>query len=353
MRRRLGAGVLGILALLAAGYTAWWYVLSRRVEAGFAAWTAARRAEGWTVSVGASRLAGWPISAGIELSPVRVAGGVPQLPVEVHWEAASLELGVAPFHPAALVVTPEGEQRLGGPGGPAWALTGTLRGVVPLDRAGPPWPMDLIAESVQVSPAQGGAGALIGRATAHSELDPSAPAASSALAVTFDVQRIDLPPGRPWPLGEHIATVAGEAAISGPVGQGDAPAAWGEAWRAAGGTVMLRQGTLQWGPLDASARARASLDAALQPMAEGTARITGWPQALDVLAAHHVIPDSAALTAKAVVSLLADTPPGGGPSVLTAPFSVRDGVLSVRQIPLARVPPLNWPDAQHSAVRTR
>jgi hypothetical protein len=350
MRRRLGLGVLGVVVVLASGYTAWWYVLSRRVEAGFAAWAAARGAEGWTVSAGETRLAGWPLSAGIELSSVRVAGGAPELPVAVDWQAGGLGLRVAPFRPTALDLIPRGEQRIGGSGGPVLAVTGQLRGRVPLDRAGPPWPLDVTAETIRVSPALGGGGALIGRASAHSELDPAAPAASSALVVTVDAWRIDLPPGRSWPLGEHIEAVAGEAVISGPVPQAGTPAARAEAWRAAGGAAVLRWGTLRWGPLDASATARASLDAALQPVAEGTARITGWPQALDVLAAHHVMSDHAALAAKAVVSLLAETPPGGGPSVLTAPFSVRDGVLSARQIPLARVPGLDWPATQHSAA---
>jgi Uncharacterized protein conserved in bacteria (DUF2125) len=350
MWRRLGLGVLGVLVLLAGGYTAWWYVLSRRVEAGFAGWAAARGAEGWTVSAGESRLAGWPLSAGIELSAVRIAGGAPELPVVVEWQAAGLGLRVAPFHPTVLTIVPRGEQRIGGPGGPALAVTGRLRGRVPLDRAEAPWPLDVTAEAVRVRPALGGAAALIGRLAAHSELDPAASATATALAATVDAQRIDLPPGRSWPLGEHIEAVAGEAAVSGPVPQAGAPAARAEAWRAAGGAAVLRQGTLRWGPLDASATARASLDATLQPVAEGTARITGWPQALDVLAAHHVIPEHAALAAKAVVSLLAETPPGGGPSVLTAPFSVRDGVLSARQIPLARVPGLDWPATQRSAA---
>ncbi|HJS88026.1 MAG TPA: DUF2125 domain-containing protein [Acetobacteraceae bacterium] len=353
MRRRLGLGGLGILVLLAGGYTAWWYVLSRRVEAGFAAWAAARRTEGWTVGVGAVRLAGWPNRAGIDLSDLRITGGAPELPLAVDWEAAGLRLLVAPFHPASLAIQPRGEQRVGVPGGPALALAGTLRGRIPLDRAAPPWPLEVVAEGLRLRPTRGGADAVIGRAAAHSALDPTASAASPALAVTFDIQRIDLPPDRSWPLGGHVEAVGGEIAISGPVPKPASAAARAEAWRDAGGTAALRQGTLRWGPLDASASARASLDPALQPVADGTARITGWPQALDVLAAHHVIPDAAALTAKAVVSLLAETPPSGGQSVLTAPFSVRDGVLSAREIPLARVPTLDWPTQGQDAGHQR
>ncbi len=349
MRRRVGLGLLSILVLLATGYTAWWYVLSRRVEAGFTAWAQFRRANGWTINVGATRLAGWPTTAGIELSDVRIVGGAPELPVAFSWEATRFGVQVAPFHPATLVLVPQGEQRVGGPSGPALAFTGrTLRGLVPLDRAGPPWPLDVRAEGLRVRPAQGGTDTLVGRVVAHSELDPAASAASSALVVTLECGGIELPPVRSWPLGAHVATVAGEAAISGPVPPSGPPAARAQGWRAAGGAAVLRWGTLRWGPLDASGTARGSLDAALQPVAEGTARVTGWPQALDVLAAHHVITDAAALTAKAVASLLAEAPPGGGPSVLTMPFSARDGVLSVRDIPLVRLPALQWSDERQT-----
>ncbi len=108
---------------------------------------------------------------------------------------------------------------------------------------------------------------------------------------------------------------------------------------------MLRTGTLHWGPLEATATGRGWLNDTLQPVAEGSARLTGWAPALDVLAAHHVVTDHAALAAKAIMSLLAETPPGGGPSVLTIPFAARDGVLSAGQIPLLRMPSLQWPGA--------
>ncbi len=343
MRRRVVLSLVAVLVLVGVGYTAWWYVLARRVESGFAVWEAARRAEGWTVTVGASRLTGWPAAAGIELTDLKLRGGAPELPASFSWDAAGLAIQVAPFNLGTLVLLPHGEQRIGFPGGPALALEGrSLRGQLPLDRSGPPWPLDVTAEAVRVHPAQGGADALLGRIAAHAELDPTAAAAASALVFTVEAGRIELPPGRPWPLGERIETISGEAAISGPVPPRGQPSARAERWRQAGGAAVLRHGTLHWGPLEASVTGRATLDKALQLVAGGSARVTGWAPALDVLAAHHVISDHAALTAKAVVSLLAETPAGGGPAILTIPFSARDGVLSIRQIPLVRLPALEW-----------
>lgn len=350
MWRRVWVGLLAIFVLFVAGYSAWWYVLARRLDAGFAAWAAARRAEGWTVAVGGTRLGGWPVAARLVLSDVKLRGGAPELPVTITWDAAGLDLQVAPFDPATLVILPRGQQRIGIPDGPTLGLTGrVLRGELPLDRLGPPFPLDIAAEGVRVRSTSAGASsrseALIGRLSGHAVLDPAASAGATALALTVDADRIALPSGGSWPLGERIETVAGEAAVSGPMPPAGSPTARAQAWQRAGGAVTLRRGSLRWGPLEGTATGRVSLDPALQPVADGTAHITGWAQALDVLAAHHVIPDHAAVAAKAVVSLLAETPQGGGPSVLTVPFAAKDGVLSLRGIPVVRLPALPWPQS--------
>jgi hypothetical protein len=348
MWRRVWVGLLAIVLLFGAGYSVWWYVLARRVESGFADWAAARQAAGWTVTVGGSRLGGWPMAARLVLSDVKLRGGAPELPATIAWDAAELDLQVAPFDPGTLVILPHGQQRIGIADGPTLALTGRLlRGQLPLDRLGPPWPLDVEGEAVRVRSTNAGASsrgeALIAHLTAHAALDPSASSKAAALALTVEAGRIDLPSGGSWPLGERIEAVTGTADISGPMPPAGQPTARAQAWRQAGGAVVLQRGTLRWGPLDGSAAGRISLDAALQPTVEGTARITGWAPALDVLAAHHVIPDHAALAAKAVVSLLAETPAGGGPSVLTVPFAAKDGVLILGGIPVVRLPTLSWP----------
>lgn len=348
MWRRVWVGLLVIFVVFVAGYSAWWYVLARRLDAGFAIWAAARRAEGWTVTVGGTRLGGWPVAARLILSDVRLRGGAPELPANFTWNAAGLDLQVAPFDPSTLAILPRGQQRVGVPDGPTLALSGrVLRGQLPLDRLGPPWPLDVAAEGVRIRSTAAGASsrseALIGRLGAHVTLDTTAAAGATALTLTVHADRIDLPSGGSWPLGERIETVAGEAAVSGPTPPAGSPTARAQAWQRAGGAITLRRGSLRWGPLDGTATGRLSLDPALQPAAEGMAHITGWAQALDVLAAHHVIPDHAAVAAKAVVSLLAETPQDGGPSVLTVPFAAKDGVLSLRGIPVVRLPELPWP----------
>lgn len=339
--RRFVLGILALAVVLAAGWSAWWYVLSMRIESGFEAWATARRAEGWTVAVGARHLGGWPLAAELELADVRLRGGAPALPMALAWDAPHVALRVAPFSPSTLEIEPEGEQRIELGGGALVVAGGRLLAQVPVDHPGPPWTMAVAGEAVHVRP-EDGKPALIGRMRADATLDP---AAAAALDANFAADRIELPGGRSWPLGERITAIAADVTISGPVPPAGTPAARAEIWRRDGGSATLRNGTLRWGPLDASADLRGGLDPSLQPVVEGTARMTGWAQALDVLAAHHAIGEHAALTAKAVMSLVAETPPGGGASAITIPFAAADGVFSVRGIPLLRLPPLAWPRA--------
>ncbi len=346
LRRRIGTSGVILILLLAAGYSAWWYVLSRRLAAGFDAWADARRAEGWTIDVGARHLGGWPVAARLVLSDVRLRGGALYLPSAIAWDAAGLDLELAPLHPTTLTIVGRGEQRIGPLGGQALAVEGqNLSARISLVEPGPPWVVTLAGDGVHARPASGGAAALLRTLSGQVTIDPTASAAGSALDGDLGATSIDLPPGRQWPLGEQIAAIDVAAAISGPVPPPGPAAVRARTWEAAGGTANLRSGTLRWGPLDATAAGKGGLDATLQPRAEGTASIVGWAQVLDELATHRVITDSAANAAKAVISLLATAPSGGGEPVLTVPFTMRGGVLSIRHIPLLRTPALSWPDS--------
>ena len=101
--------------------------------------------------------------------------------------------------------------------------------------------------------------------------------------------------------------------------------------------------TLTWGPLELTAGATLALDDQLQPMGTGTARIVGYAETLDTLAAHSLISRSAATAAKAVLSLLANAPDDGSRPDVEVPLTLQYRTLSMRQVPLLRLPELDWP----------
>ncbi len=62
MPRRLLIGLACLLAVLLGGSFVAWRWAEGRVEQGFAAWTQAMAADGWTVHAGAASRGGWPLA---------------------------------------------------------------------------------------------------------------------------------------------------------------------------------------------------------------------------------------------------------------------------------------------------
>ncbi|HET6182537.1 MAG TPA: DUF2125 domain-containing protein [Acetobacteraceae bacterium] len=340
--RRLFFGLCSAVVIAVLLWTGWWVFLIHRLSARLDEWAAARRAEGWTVSLGGRHYAGWPAVARLVLSDVALSGAGPLLPAQVDWRAARLDVDLAPIAPSVLVLRPHGRQEMAFAGWPGFAIEGASEVRLDLSRLAPPVPISFAGRELRIAPQGGGASASVSRASAEITIDPSAKAERDALAAQFSIGRIELPQGRSWPLGEVVQAASGDFGITGPVPGPGEPEQRARLWQQAGGSLRVRAAALHWGPLEATATGRAGLDADLQPTAELVVHATGFAQAMDVLAAHHVMPDHAALVAKAVLSLLAEVPAGGGTPVLTVPLSLQDGIVAAHGIPLVRVAPLAW-----------
>jgi len=118
---------------------------------------------------------------------------------------------------------------------------------------------------------------------------------------------------------------------------------WAETWRDEGGSLEISNLAAGWGPLGVSGGATLALDDQLQPMGSGNAKLVGFADALDKLAAGGVLTRSAATAAKAVLSLLAGSGDGDDPPTVDVPLTLQYRTLSMRQVPLVRLPELDWP----------
>ena len=141
-----------------------------------------------------------------------------------------------------------------------------------------------------------------------------------------------------------ISDAAVEGVLNGPLPPGPGLAARATAWRDGGGSLELHRLAITWGPARVDATATLALDEDLQPMGAGTGKIAGYGAALDALAANAVLSRSAATAAKAVLSLLANPSAEGQPEEVEVPLALQFRTLSVRQVPLVRLPELDWPD---------
>lgn len=339
----LAASVLAV----AAGHFVYWRWATERLESGFATWAAARRTEGWTVRADPPRRGGWPLATVLTIPRFAVAGGQPDIPGGLAWSVDRLTLTVALLHPHSLSIGADGQQRLRLGAWPEIPYTADrLRAEVPLEPGLPTHSAELDGAGLRAGLPTGpdAAGALTaGRLRFHLDRRPAAPQGEPALAVSGTVEDVRLPLDLTWTLGGRIASLALDGALDGPLPRRPGLARRAVAWRDGGGSLEIQRLALDWGPLALTGSATMALDAQLQPMGTGTARIVGYAETLDALAGAGAIRPGVATAAKAVAALIASPAEAGGPAAIEVPLTLQGRTLLIRQIPLARMPELIWP----------
>ncbi|CAH2600569.1 conserved protein of unknown function [Rhodovastum atsumiense] len=334
--RRALAGVLAVALVAALGHLALWLVAVIRLEAEFVAWQTQCRDAGWTVTSDLPSWGGWPFEAALDVPRLSLGGGAAQIPGGFTWQGTGVRLAVTPMQPRVLQIRLGGPQRLRVAALPEVVIQADrLTFMLKLDRSGP---AELAASGLRLRTDAGETmvGTLTGQGMAQRATGPD----EAALAVSLAAEAVSLPGN--WGLGSRIATVSADATLTGPLRPASTAAAYAAAWRDGGGTLQVSRFALGWGPLGLSAGATFRLDAQLQPAGSGTARIVGYGETLDALAAARVVAPRAATAAKAVLGLLATAPEGGGAPRIDVPFELQDRLFSVARFPLARVVEWVW-----------
>jgi hypothetical protein len=264
------------------------------------------------------------------------------------WSTDRLTLRVSLLRPWLLELAADGMQRLGIADSPEIPFTAdSMMVTLPLHGGGASGrSLDVSAHHLRAGMPMGNdstAALTIGLARLHLDFRQSAQSGEPALAFALHAEEIGPPSEIARALGPRIADLSLKGALDGPVPRARSPAERATAWRDGGGTLEIEQLAMNWGPLDLTASATLALDDQLQPMGAGNARAVGYAETLDALAAHAVVTKSAATAAKAVLSLLAHNPDDGGPPDVEVPLTLQYRTLSMRQVPLVRLPELDWP----------
>jgi len=344
--RRLWILAPAVVVLLLAAHYAFWRYEAGQLDAGFGAWLADRRAAGWTVSAGAAERGGWPLAVTLTVPQVALRGGEPDIPGGLAWSAERLDLQIDLLSPGTLELRAEGEQHLRLADRPDVAYTAdSTVALLPLEAETPPHAVSLTVRNLRagtpdIDPA---ASLTVGLVQFDGAIAPAAPAGEAALTYRLSTEAIALPAVRAWALGSRISSLAIEGAVDGPVPMARGLVPRATAWRDGGGTFEIKHLTMGWGPLGLSGAATLALDARLQPMGTGSVRLVGYAASLDALVAGRVLTANAAVAAKAVLSLLATVPEDGGPPEVEVPLTLQDRTLSMRQVPLLKVPEIIWP----------
>jgi hypothetical protein len=355
MRRITWAILAAIPILLVAADVVYWRIASDRLRTGFQAWTDARRAEGWEVEAGAVSLGGWPAAATVTVPNLHLHHSGKDFPDGLDWTSASTALRVSLYAPTVLRLSFSGPQHLRVGSAPDIVIGGDrIDGVAPLrEDAAPVY--DLNARGLRVEPASGPWHVTIGLLNAHADFAPPHDAGShdagshdadgprQAVGFAVSAEAIALPAGMRWALGPNISSFSTQGLLTGPFPASDSMTAAATAWRDGGGSLNVTHLAMGWGPLGLTGSATLALDDQLQPMGSGNGRLVGYAETLDRLAAAGVLTKSAAIAAKAVLSLIAEGGVGDEPSVVDVPLTLQYRTLSMRQVPLLRLPELDWP----------
>jgi hypothetical protein len=354
MRRKRLIGLALLPALLLAGDFVYWRLATSQLRSGFEVWAAQARASGWDVRHGALVTGGWPDAATLRVNDFAVSaprafgpggvniGGLHLTRLDWGSDAIILRSGLT--QPYVLEVTPVRPHPIRlNDNGPIPVSVDHMRLRLTLRLNAPPRVVDLDAVSLAAE-VPGFGPVSVGHLSLHSELHPDAGRDQPVISFSTSAQPVTLPDGVHWGLGPSIDEFALDGVLNGPLpSHGAELTAGATSWRDEGGSLELHRVVIDWGQVRLDATATLALDDELQPMGAGTAKIAGYGAALDALAANAVLTRSAAKAAKAVLSLLANTPAEGQPEEVEVPLTLQFRTLSVRQVPLIRLPELDWP----------
>jgi hypothetical protein len=336
---RLGLVILAALLIIGGGYTAFWFLVARRIEAGIVDWAVSQRADKIDFSWKNMRVSGYPVAFRVDLGSAALhdAAITPSLEFQIpvlsgtarpwdfaDWRLAAPEGFTADFAAAA------GRT-------PAKLIAHAADGLISIEPDSG-WTLWL---SLRETSVEAGAPVLVSSAEAMLTVPPS-PArghVDPVMALAVEASQIKLPAAIA-PLGDTIDELDFAATEKGAISSGKLADGLA-AWRDAGGKIEIDNLRLKWGALDATATGAIALDQELQPTGGFSGAIQGYDQILTALVQNGQMRASDASLARIALTFLAKIGPGGKPEIRTA-FTIQNGQMFLGPAKLGRAPRINW-----------
>jgi hypothetical protein len=336
---RFGLVMLAALLVVGGGYTGYWFLVARRIEAGFVDWAVSQRAEKIDLSWQRMHVSGYPVAFRVDLGSAALRDGAITPSPELHIPVLSGTARPWDFADWRLAA-PEGftaDFAAAGAHAPAKLIAQTADGDVSIEREGG-WALWLTLGETTV---ETGAPVLVGsaRTTLTVPARPSRGHADPVMAIAIEASQIKLPAAIA-PLGDTIDELDFAATEKGTIPSGKLADALA-GWRDAGGKIELDNLRLKWGVLDATATGTIALDQELQPTGGFSGAIQGYDQILTALVQNGQMRASDAGLARIALTLLAKTGPDGKPEIRTA-FTIQNGQMFLGPAKLGRVPRITW-----------
>ena len=331
--------IYATLLVVAGAYTAYWFVVARRIEAGVVDWAQARPADKIEVSWQKLEVSGFPAAFRVGFGAAALRDGSITPPPEFHipslsgtarpWDLADWQLAAPDGFTGDLAPT--------GARAAASLAVHTADGVASIEGDGG-WKLWLAMQGITL---EAGSRVQISSAQTTIIVPPGLPrgGGEAGVALAVDASRIKLP-GGVGPLGDTIDELDFGATVKGNFPSGklaDAAAAW----RDAGGRVELDHLRLSWGSLSANATGTIALDQDLQPIGGFSGAVQGYDQILTALVQNGQMRAADAGLARIALTMLAKAGPDGKPEIKTA-FTIQNGQMFLGPAKLGKAPRLTW-----------
>jgi hypothetical protein len=331
-RLRLSLIAVTTALILAAAYTAWWFILAQRLQDGLYRWVNAQNAAGlMTVATGTVAAAGFPGDIHLVLSRPSLAYSA-----DLRWDGPPLTATVSPFTPNHPRLSAPGQHLISFAGRPAVPVTAdTATAELVLDGHG-------VEHGAFEATDMASGDTRLGRLSASWRRlsDATGDTETAGLGVSASLQQLVLAQQPQLVFGRTVSSAAFEADIKGRLPQTALKSALA-AWRDAGGVIELKALAMTWPPLSLSGNGTFALDRDMQPLFASTCTIRGLFEVIDSLTAAGTVRAKDAGVAKLVLGLLAKSGVDGVRE-WTVPVSLQDHVLYVGPAALMRVPELVW-----------
>lgn len=336
--------ILTVAAILAVAlYAGYWFVLAGQIENGFERWVAEARERGDTVEFETTEVGGFPLDVTLSTGPLRYAWSTATRGGE--WTGGGFEASMGTGDPQRVDVAFAGAQKVrldrDGPVGPleiAWP--GPSSAELVGDGEGHLSEARIEAADVTLTDEASGLRYRADQVSLDARRTEAKDDAPPAMLVDLLLDRLTLPDEAGALLGSRIERAELSVDMTHPPVFG-AERFDPERWRAAGGTLFVRELRVVWGGVEGEASGELRLDGRLQPAGQLQLSIAGYDRALQAAVEAGQIERQDADTLRNVLNLFASTGDDGTRTV-SAPMTIRDRGLYVGPLQVAKLPPVDW-----------
>jgi hypothetical protein len=344
MRKRWIIAGVGLVVLLGAVYTGYWFWLARTFQQNLALWVDEQRAMGYRMAYAAGEPHGFPLAVEIGLDDIVIESP----PGQASWRlsTASKALSVSPWAPLSLRIGDAGARI---PCTVRWTADGrdydvavdgidttlhfSTQGDLPAVR--------ITGDSVDVRE-NGKTIAGVTQASGSVDFLPAMSHAESSVEFRLSARGIDFEASIAADARTertHDWLLAGQ--VKGPVPLGPLPTALA-AWSNDGGRVELTEFNADWeAATEVSGDGTVALDERLQPVGAFSAVVRGYNEAVDAAVTRGFMTPAQGTAAKLWLGARAEKDERGFKVKL--PLTIQDGFLSMGPLKLARLPVVAWP----------